>query len=151
MNIRDKIRDELYGGNEDELKSEAAAAEYSDLLEGDGKPFGGQKTFLYCAAADAVVAALIIFTPSFVRSIIDGPEIIYGALATFAIGFVATFNVYRILKNDVLPQRDVPIDDGIMSGYSGYERRQQQFTIWLVATAGGVANALLLFILTMLR
>jgi len=152
VSIGDKIRDELYGSSEDEAQSENSAAAYEELLEADGQPFGGQKIFIYCAAAEAIVLALILFYPSYVHGIIDWFDtLIYGSIITFSIGFLATFTAYRILKNDVFGDKNVPVDSGVMSGYSGYERRQRQFTIWLVAAAGGVANMLLLLLLMLFR
>jgi hypothetical protein len=152
VDIRDEIRDQLYGSAEDEAERESLASGFDDLLSADGRPFGGQKTFVYCAVAEAIVAGLILFNPRYVSGVIDWLDtLIYGSIITFGIGFIATFNAYRILRNDVLPDNKPRVDSGVMSGYSGYDRRQRQFTVWLVASAGGVANILFLLLLLLVR
>jgi hypothetical protein len=152
MSIRDKVRDTLYGSAADEAESERSAAGYSDLLNEADRPFAGQKRIVFCLAAEVFVVAVIILAPGYVRGLIDWPDtLIYAAAIPFAIGFFAAFTAYRIFKNDIRPDRDEPVNSGVMSGYSGYDRRQRQFAVWLVAAAGGVVNMLLLFLLLVIR
>ena len=98
------------------------------------------------------VVAVIILAPGYVRGLIDWPDtLVYAASIPFAIGFFAAFTAYRIFKNDIKPDRIEHVDSGVMSGYSGYDLRQRQFAVWLVAAAGGVVNMLLVFLLLVIR
>jgi len=153
MSIRDEIRDDIYGDGEDAAKRGETAAELADLVDDDAPPFAGRKLVAYCAVAEAIVILGILFAPRYVRGlIVIAPEAVIGSvLVPFVIGFITAFTAYRILRNDVLPSRDIPVDDGVMSGYSGYEARQRRFTIWLVAAAGGILNVLLLSLLLDIR
>ena len=123
MSIRDEIRDDIYGSADDSAKREETAADLADLVDQDAPPFAGRKLFAYCAVAEAVVILAILFAPRYVRGlIVMEPEGMIGSvLVPFVIGFITAFTAYRILRNDVLPSRDIPVDDGVMSGYSGYE------------------------------
>ena len=65
----------------------------------------------------------------------------------FLIGFFAAYAAFKIYKEDIAPDNDIYINSGVMSGFADYERRQSQFTIYLVSSAAGVANVLLVFAL----
>lgn len=150
MSIRDKIRDKLYGSAEDEAESESKAARFASLAEPDSDPFAAQKRLVISLIVEAAILAVIFFFPRSVRNFVyDATE--FSILTSFALGFLIGFTAYRVLKTDVLSDRDTPVQSGVMSGYSGYERRQRQFTIWLVASAGGVFNTLFLFLLLTIR
>jgi hypothetical protein len=150
MSIRDKVRDTLYGSAADEAESERRGASYAALTDSVDRPFGAQRRLAWCAAAEAIVVAVILFAPGYVRGLLDWLDtLFYAAAVTFGIGFFAAFSAYKVFKEDIRPDSDVPVDSGVMSGYSGYDRRQRQFIVWLVAAAGGAVNILVLLALLM--
>ena len=145
MSVHDKVRDTLYGSPADERKSERSAAGYADLTDSMDRPFLAQKSFVSCAAAEALLIGVIFFDPGHVLEIVSWPDtFVYAALVFFAVGFFAAFAAYKIYRNDIALD-DAPIGSGVMSGYSGYELGQGQFIVWLIASAGGVLNIVLLF------
>ena len=146
MGIQDKIRDELYGSAEDELKSEREAAALGELTDTSQLPFVVEKRLAICLLLEAAGLAFIFFFPRVAGSYFARvPHIV--VIGWFVLGFVIGFAAYTVLRTEVLPENDVSIDSGVMSGYSAYESRQRQFSVYLAGAAGGVVNLVIFFIL----
>lgn len=146
MSIRDKIRDSLYGGAEDEAKSERNAAAIESFTDSMERPFGAQKRLVLALLVEAVVIAVIFVSPR--RAITyAGYSPYFAIMAAFALGFTMAFAGATLMNSSLLANDDPPIEDGIMSGFYEQERRERQFKLWLTAVAGGVFNVILLYVL----
>jgi hypothetical protein len=143
MNIRDEIRDEIYGSQEDSAEVEAIATEYSQWTDKADLPYGAQKLFALALAADAALFILTLFGLGYVRYLLNSVQVFaFGLIAAFVIGFFIAFSAYKIFKNDIQTDTEIHIDSGVMSGYSDYEAREREFTVWFLSAGGGVLNAI---------
>lgn len=142
MNIRDEIRDQIYGSAEDTAEVEAIADEYSKWTDAADSPFGAQKLFAAALVADAVLFILTLFGLRYVRIFLDVVQVFaFGLIAAFVIGFFIAFAAYKIFKNDIQTDVEPHIDSGVMSGYSDYDEQGREFMVWFLAAGGGVLNA----------
>lgn len=149
MSMRDKIRDQLYGSAEDEAKYEASAEAFGLVTD----PRSQRKTLLIALAVDALLAILVIFAPDYVAGAAsrDGESLYFALIVPFMTGFVITFSLYRMYHQAFHPGGKHPrIEDGVMSGFSGYDQRSSEWTVWFIATGGGAVNLIALFVLSVI-
>jgi len=148
MSFRDKVRDEIYGNGKNESEAEQFASEILSVTEIADRPLGAQKLLAISVAAEIAAVIVALFGLRYLRLIFDDLYIaLFGPVLIFFIGFFGAYAVFKIYKEDIAPDNDIYINSGVMSGFADYERRQSQFTIYLVSSAAGVANVLLVFAL----
>ena len=148
MSLRDEVRDDIYGSGENEAEVERFASEIASVADIADKPLGAQKLIAMSVAAEIAAVIVALFGLRYLRLIFDDLYIaLCGPVLIFFIGFFGAYAAFKIYKDDIARDNDLYINSGVMSGFADYERRQSQFTIYLVSAAGGVANVLLVFAL----
>ena len=148
MSFRDKVRDEIYGNGKNESEVEQFASEILSVTEIADRPLGAQKLLAISVAAEIAAVISAVFGLRYVRLLFDDLYLaLFGPVLIFLIGFFAAYGAFKIYKDEIAQDDDIYIKSGIRSGFADYERRQSQFTIYLVSAAGGVANVLLVFAL----
>ena len=151
MSIRDKIRDDLYGSEADERKSEATASALSEFTDTMDRPFAAQMRLGVAVLIEALCIGAILVFPRQVY-MIGVAALAYVAMAVFAVGAVIGFTASTLLYQWSQARDSMPVEDGdLMSGFEAEERRQSQFQIWFAAAAAGIANFILLYALLQLR
>ena len=142
MSIRDQIRDDIYGSDQDDEKIELADASvrFSDLLESD-RPYETPKTLLICVLAEIALIGAIFFGSRLVFVLMASQLVVYVVigmiLVPFLLGFTIAFTAYRLVK-ERFSRPEVPFD-GPMS-LIDRSSADSQMAIWFVSAAGGLAN-----------
>jgi len=139
MSIHDRLRDEIYGSDEEKQELQDYADAASALLDFPAPHILG-KRLLIAVAADVLIAAFVVFKPSIVVDLLDEYLVVIPFLV-FALGFFIAFAVFRMYQQ-TFSQGEAPveIDHGVMSGYAGYDRRTKHYLIWFVAAGGAIVN-----------
>ncbi len=147
--IIDELRDETYaGGLVDKGEAEELTDKFTRLTASVDQPFGAQRLLALAVVAEVLVAALAMFgVPYLLRIFGDAYVAVFGTISVFFIGFFATFAAYRLCKEYLARDRDVSVDDGVMSGFAEYDNRQSGITIYLASAAVGIANVVVLIAL----
>ena len=139
MSIHDRLRDEIYGSDEEKQELQAYADAASDLLDSSAPHILGRR-LLIAVAANLLIAAFVIFKPSVVVDILD-EYLLVVPIVVFALGFFIAFAVFRMYEQTFgRGEAPVGMDRGVMSGYAGYDRRSRHYLIWFVAAGGAILN-----------
>lgn len=147
MSIRDKIRDELYGGEEDERKNEERAAEFEDVEVALGNPFAAAKLLGVCVLIEGTWIALQIFAKNWVRHLMEEREgVVLGFYGPFILGFLLAFSAFKFWRSSwSRPGAGKTGED--MPVFTDYDRGEPKMAIWFVSAGGGMLNTLVLFAL----
>jgi len=150
MSMRDRIRDQLYGSAEDEARRENAAGAFASLTDPLDQPRSARKTLFIALGVEALLAGLACLAPGYVSGLLnDGEALYFAILVPFLTGFAIAFSLYRMYHQAFHPGgKHVRVRDGVMSGFSGYDERSSEWTVWFLATGGGVLNLVALYVLT---
>ena len=80
----------------------------------------------FAVVAEVLAVALVMFGMRYLLEVFGVAYVaVYGTIFVFFMGFFAAFAAYKIYK-EYTPDRDVHVDDGVMSGFAEYGHSQQQ-------------------------
>ncbi len=147
MSIQDKIRDELYSGEDDERKNEERAAELDNLNKSLGNPFAAAKLLGVCILIEGTAIALQIFERNWVRHVMQAREAtVLAFYGPFILGFLLAFSGYRFWKSTWSRPGSANTSDD-MPAFTDYDRGEPKMAIWFVAAGGGVLNTIVFLVL----
>jgi hypothetical protein len=145
MSFQDKIRDQLYGSEEQEQAVDGRAMAL-ERIAGETNEFQTLKVFVICALIEAASVASIFFGPHAVLA--------FAAMAKawpfwigvpFLVGILIGLTGYKPVRQRI-SRSDLSVD-GVLSGYAEDLKREREFTIWFVAAGAGVFNLILLYVM----
>ncbi len=156
MSLTDKIieelRDDTYaGGLLDKDEVEECTDKFTRLTASADQPFGAQRMLAFAVVAEVLAVALVMFGMRYLLEVFGVAYVaVYGTIFVFFMGFFAAFAAYKIYK-EYTPDRDVHVDDGVMSGFAEYGRSQNNLTIYIISAAAGIGNLGLFFALLIIK
>ena len=146
------FQDDLLVDEEGRAELKEVGDMYAGFVDATDRPFGAQMVLASAVAAEFVLMAVTMFGLGYLQVVINIVYITIACLiAAFSIGFLIPFAAYKLYKNEISPDQDVPIDGGVMSGFTYEENRQRQYVGFYLGAAGAVVNTLVWLGLTMSR
>ncbi|MEP7075282.1 MAG: hypothetical protein ABI878_05685 [Acidobacteriota bacterium] len=145
MSLQGKIRDELYGSEDQERAVDGRALALERIAD-ETNAFQTLKVFVICVLIEAATIVLIFFWPHTVRGFLSvGSAWPFWLGVPFLVGILIGLTGFKLVRESI-SRCDPPID-GVLSGYAEDLKRERQFTIWFVAAGAGVSNLILLYFL----
>ena len=147
MSLQDKIRDNLYGSDADDVESEVASQAYDEVLESAGSPHSAFKVLAITVAAEIGLIVMFLVAGDRVEGFLYDENFAYLAMAVFVIGFLTAFTTFRMFEHswDQRPQSN-SISPSIFSGHAARPHSASMW-IWFISTAAAVFNMILFYLL----
>ncbi len=144
MSLQDKIRDNLYGSDQDDVESELASSAYDEVLESASSPHSAFKVLAITVTAEIGLIAMFLVAGDRVEGFLYDENFVYLAMAVFAIGFLIAFTTFRMFEHSwgYRDRRNSNIFSGHPTGPN-----TGGIWIWFLSTAAGVFNMILFYLL----
>lgn len=144
MSIRDKIRDELYGSDDDDRAIQESIEEYEKLSKSLSPPFAAFFTLAVCLLIEGTWIGLQFFARSWVRHFSEDEDVILlGILGPFVLGFFLVFSACKLWRSSWTVEPPTTRDD--MPTFTDYNRGEPKMAIFFVSVGGGILNTLVLW------
>jgi len=140
--IRRRVTDSEYGENWDEIKATYVGS-FTDSMAVIST--AKRRLVIVLLIECGLIGLLFLFPERF--SFLAKLSVYVTVLIEFWLGFVFAFAVATIVLTRVVSFDDLPSDGGPMSGYAESVRRTTKYKIWFIASAGGVLNVILFYVL----
>jgi hypothetical protein len=140
MSLHDKIDDAVFGDEEERAERDQYLDAFASLIDSTEKPHTLGPRLLIALGVEAAIALLAILKPGL---IVDhfGEYLLFVPVVAFANGFFIAFSLYRMYQfSFARGERPADVKSGVMSGFSGYDARSGNYTIWFVGAAGALLN-----------
>ena len=144
------LQDDFFGDEEERAERDRYLDVFASLINSTERPQTLGPRLLIALAVDAAIAVLAVFKPGV---IIDhfGEYLILVPVLAFANGFFIAFSLYRMYQFSFSRgERPADVQSGVMSGFSGYDKRSGYSAIWFVGAAGALINVAAMLILAFL-
>jgi len=151
MSLRDSIRDELYGPDEDSVVDEVALPAYSEIIESASDPRFAFKVLAITVPAEVGLIAMFLAADNTLAGLLDLENYVCLAMIAFAIGFLIAFPIYRLIEQKLGHRGpSISLSPGVLSGYTGHEPTGY-IGIWFISAGAGVLNVFLFYALLQLN